>query len=89
MMMNGEQNKCIVSIKYSILDTSNEATTTKTEIERVFVARNKSAILKKIDLFEKRLRKKKTKRSFMARKLDYLQHFLQSWRYTYDSMLKI
>ncbi|QLE01864.1 hypothetical protein HX109_09965 [Galbibacter sp. BG1] len=89
MMMKEENNRCILSIKYSIIDTSSDTNSTKTEIERVFIARNKEALLEKIQKFENKLRNKKSKRAFVSEKMSYLKHFLSSWRYTYNSMLKI
>ncbi|EIJ38868.1 hypothetical protein [Galbibacter orientalis] len=87
-MMIEEQKRCILSIKYSILDTTNDKKTKTTEVERVFIARNKNTLLKKIQEFEDKLRKK-PRPNFIKRKSQYIQHFLQSWRYTYNSMLRM
>ncbi|MDG3580766.1 hypothetical protein [Galbibacter pacificus] len=87
-MMKEDDKRCILSIKYSILDTSSNKKAKETEIERVFIAKNKNILLRKIKDFEDKLQKK-PKPSFLSRKAQYLHHFLKSWRYTYHSMLKI
>ncbi|MCF8715806.1 hypothetical protein JM658_13300 [Joostella atrarenae] len=87
-MMKDEQKRCILSIKYSILDTTKGNKRETTEVERVFIAKNKNTLLRKIEAFEDKLRKK-ARPSFLKRKTQYVKHFLESWRYTYNSMLRM
>ncbi|MCX2680377.1 hypothetical protein OOZ15_10530 [Galbibacter sp. EGI 63066] len=86
--MKNEEKRCILSVKYSILDTSEGTKQEKTEIERVFIAKSKATLMKKIKDFEARLQKK-PRPGFIARKMQYVQHFINSWRYTHKSMLRI
>lgn len=86
--MKDENKKCILSIKYSILDSTSNNEKKVTKIKRVFVAKNKNSLLEKIQEFEDTL-SKRPRKSYFSRKMEYVQHFLQSWRYTYNSMLRM
>lgn len=88
IMMKADDTNCILNIKYSILDPSTHGKIDKTEIEHFFVASDKKALLEKIHSFESSL-KRKSAMSSLQRKKAYLKHFLESWKNTYQLMLKI
>lgn len=86
--MKADDTKCILSVRYSILDRSTKGKVDRTEIEHFFVASNKKALLEKIRSFESGF-KRKSFANTLQRKKAYLQHFLNSWKNTYQLMLKI
>lgn len=91
--MKNDNDFCILSVKYSILEGSEEGKEpmTTTEMEHVFVAREKSAVLKKIKRFEERLRNKKkaAKAPFFKRIANSIQKYLERYRYNYETLLRL
>lgn len=86
--MKADDGKFILSIRYTFLDSPKGKTTHIEEMEHFFLASDKQNLLTKIRAFESELKLKK-KPSTLARIKAYLKHFLESWRYTQRSMLRI
>ncbi|WP_224489602.1 hypothetical protein [Robertkochia flava] len=91
--MKKDEKFCILSVKYSILEGTEEGTGSidTTEMEHIFVARKKSAVLKKIRRFEERLKNNTNtqKASAYDRLSGGLRKFLDRYRYSYESLLRL
>ncbi|WP_417358894.1 hypothetical protein [Galbibacter sp.] len=85
--MKADDDKTIVSIKYSFLDSTTDKTIQKTEKEHFFVVTDKQKLLSKINAFEASLESRKSPSLFRRFKA-YLKHFIESWRYTQRDMLR-
>lgn len=86
--MKADDEKIMLSIKYSFLDPTNDKTIQQTETEHFFVASNKKKVLAKINAFETSLKSDKAT-SLYQRVKAYLKHFIASWRYTQSNMMRI
>lgn len=91
--MKNEDQYCILSVKYSILECNEETNKENktTEIERVFTAKDKSTLLRKIQRFEDRLREKKTKgkTNLVNQASEYVSGFINRYRSSYQSLLNM
>lgn len=86
--MKADDDKIVLSIKYSFIDHTKGETVHKTEIKHFFVASDKKKLLSKIKTFEHSLKSKK-KTATMAHIKAYLKHYIESWKYTQKNMMKI
>lgn len=91
--MKDDKKFCILKVSYSILEGEDETTGTvnTTEMEHIFVAKKKSAVLKKIERFEDRLRKKKeqSKGNLLERFNGVFKKYLDRYRYSYETLLRL
>lgn len=91
--MKKDDKFCILSVRYSILEGNGEdsGNIDTTEMEHVFVAKKKSAVLKKIHRFEERLKNNNATQETSAygRMSHGFRKFLDRYRYSYESLLRL
>lgn len=90
--MKTDNNYCILSVKYSITQKgkSTEKEARPTEMEHVFIGRNKESLMRKIEAFEKNLHNRQDpKKPLIHEWTDRFMNFCHSYRRTYQNLIRM